>query len=82
MSATTEVSPPSDELSPYEVDYVVTKDGDGRPVVQLSVEDFEEMLEDLDDLRALLQAAKENSGERIPLEQVMAEMKADGLLDA
>jgi hypothetical protein len=51
--------------------------GIGRVAVQLSIEDYEELLEDIEDLTAIIERQHEPA---IDFDVVIAELKADGLL--
>lgn len=55
--------------------YIKTEDG--KDVVILSLQDFNELLEDLDDLAAVAERRDEKT---FTHQEVMARLKADGLL--
>ncbi|CDH45684.1 MAG: hypothetical protein IPL59_15960 [Candidatus Competibacteraceae bacterium] len=56
--------------------YLTTPQGE-RIAVQLSLEAYEELLEDLEDLAALVERQNEPA---LDYDEVLAELKADGLL--
>ncbi len=60
-----------------EPNYLINAQGE-RIAVMLPIEDYEELLEDLADAAAIAESYQVT--EFIPHEQVIAELKADGLL--
>jgi len=60
-----------------EPSYVTNAQGE-RIAVMLPIEEYEELLEDLADAAAIAESYRET--DRIPHEQLIAELKADGLL--
>ena len=59
-----------------EIKYVTNKAGDKTAVI-LPIDDFEELMEDIEDLAAVAERREEPT---IPHEQLLAELKRDGLL--
>jgi hypothetical protein len=55
----------------------VTDENGKKTAVILPIEEFEDMLEDLEDVAVLLERRDESS---IPFEKVIAKLKQDGLL--
>lgn len=63
-------------LKELNVQYITNESGDRRSVI-LSIEDFESLLEDLEDLARLVERKDEPT---ISHEDLKAELKKDGLL--
>jgi PHD/YefM family antitoxin component YafN of YafNO toxin-antitoxin module len=64
------------DVNQLEIRYVTNKAGDKTAVI-LSIEDFQELMEDIEDLAAVAERREEPT---IPHEQLLAELKEDGLL--
>lgn len=58
------------------IEYITDEDGNKKSVV-LPVETYEELLEDIQDLAAI---AERKGEESVPFDQVLKNLKADGLL--
>lgn len=61
---------------PKNIQYITDEDGQKKSVV-LPVEDYEELLEDIQDLATI---AERNNEKSLSLEDVLKNLKADGLL--
>jgi PHD/YefM family antitoxin component YafN of YafNO toxin-antitoxin module len=59
-----------------EIKYITNKAGDKTAVI-LSIEEFQELMEDIEDLAAVAERREEPT---IPHEQLLVELKEDGLL--
>jgi PHD/YefM family antitoxin component YafN of YafNO toxin-antitoxin module len=59
-----------------EIKYITNKAGDKTAVI-LSIEEFQELMEDIEDLAAVAERREEPT---IPHEQLRVELKEDGLL--
>jgi len=64
------------DVNQLEIRYVTNKAGDKTAVI-LSIEEFQELMEDIEDLAAVAERREEPT---IPHEQLLAELKEDGLL--
>jgi PHD/YefM family antitoxin component YafN of YafNO toxin-antitoxin module len=64
------------DVNQLEIRYVTNKAGDKTAVI-LSIEEFQELMEDIEDLAAVAERRDEPT---IPHEQLLAELKEDGLL--
>jgi len=64
------------DINQLEIRYVTNKAGDKTAVI-LSIEEFQELMEDIEDLAAVAERREEPT---IPHEQLLAELKEDGLL--
>ena len=64
------------DVNQLEIRYVTNKAGDKTAVI-LSIEEFQELMEDIEDLAAIAERREEPT---IPHEQLLAELKEDGLL--
>ena len=64
------------DVSQLEISYVTNKAGD-RTAVILSIEEFQELMEDIADLAAVAERRDEPT---VPHEQLLVELKEDGLL--
>lgn len=64
------------KLREMQARYITDETGKKTDVV-LPIEEFEELLQDLSDIAALLERRNEAT---IPFEQVIAKLKSDGLL--
>ena len=64
------------KIREMQLNYVTNKTGEKTAVI-LPIEEFEELLEDLADMAALLERRDEPT---IPFEEVVAKLKKDGLL--
>jgi hypothetical protein len=64
------------DVSQLEIRYVTNKAGDKTAVI-LSIEEFQELIEDIEDLAAVAERREEPT---IPHQQLLAELKEDGLL--
>ena len=64
------------DVSQLEIRYVTNKAGDKTAVI-LSIEEFQELMEDIEDLAAIAERREEPT---IPHEQLLVELKEDGLL--
>jgi PHD/YefM family antitoxin component YafN of YafNO toxin-antitoxin module len=64
------------DVSQLEISYVTNKAGDKTAVI-LSIEEFQELMEDIADLAAVAERRDEPT---IPHEQLLVELKEDGLL--
>ena len=61
---------------PKNIQYITDETGEKRSVI-LPVEDYEELLEDIQDLVAIAERKNEKS---LSLDEVLKNLKADGLL--
>lgn len=64
------------DINKLEVQFVMNQAGDKTAVI-LSIRDFEELMEDIDDLASVAERREEPT---ISHEQLLAELKRDGLL--
>ena len=64
------------DVSQLEISYVTNKAGDKTAVI-LSIEEFQELMEDIADLAAVAERRDEPT---VPHEQVLVELKEDRLL--
>jgi len=64
------------QIREMQLNYVTNETGEKTAVI-LPIEEFEELLEDLADMAALLERRDEPT---IPFEEVVAKLKKDGLL--
>jgi hypothetical protein len=64
------------DVSQLEIRYVTNKAGDKTAVI-LSIEEFQELMEDIEDLAAVAERRDEPT---IPHQQLLVELKEDGLL--
>lgn len=64
------------DVKQLEIRYVTNKAGD-RTAVILSIEEFQELMEDIEDLAAIAERREEPT---IPHKQLLVELKEDGLL--
>ena len=64
------------DVNRLEIKYVTNKAGDKTAVI-LSIEEFQELMEDIEDLAAIAERREEPT---IPHEQLLIELKEDGLL--
>jgi hypothetical protein len=64
------------DVSQLEISYVTNKAGDKTAVI-LSLEEFQELMEDIADLAAVAERRDEPT---IPHEQLLVELREDGLL--
>ena len=64
------------KIREMQLNYVTNETGEKTAVI-LPIEEFEELLEDLADMAALLERRDEPT---IPFEEVVAKLKKDGLL--
>ena len=64
------------KIREMQLNYVTNKTGEKTAVI-LPIEEFEELLEDLADMAALLERRDEPT---IPFEEVVAKLKKDGLV--
>ncbi|HMJ25042.1 MAG TPA: hypothetical protein VK475_04415 [Pyrinomonadaceae bacterium] len=64
------------DVSQLEISYVTNKAGDKTAVI-LSIEEFQELMEDIADLAAVAERRDEPT---VPHEQLLVELKEDGLL--
>ena len=64
------------DVNRLEIKYVTNKAGDKTAVI-LSIEEFQELMEDIEDLAAIAERREEPT---IPHEQLLVELKEDGLL--
>ena len=64
------------DINQLEIRYVTNKAGDKTAVI-LSIEEFRELMEDIEDLAAVAERREEPT---IPHEQLLIELKEDGLL--
>jgi PHD/YefM family antitoxin component YafN of YafNO toxin-antitoxin module len=63
------------KIREMQLNYVTNETGEKTAVI-LPIEEFEELLEDIDDIAALLERRDEPT---IPFEEVVAKLKKDGL---
>ena len=66
----------SRKIREMQLKYVTDESGEKTAVI-LPIEEFEELLEDINDMAALLERRDEPA---IPFEEVIAKLKNDGLL--
>jgi PHD/YefM family antitoxin component YafN of YafNO toxin-antitoxin module len=64
------------DVSKLEINYVTNNAGDKTAVI-LTIDDFTELMEDIEDLAAVAERRDESS---ISHEELLAELKRDGLL--
>ena len=64
------------DVSKLEINYVTNDAGDKTAVI-LTIDDFTELMEDIEDLAAVAERREESS---ISHEELLAELKRDGLL--
>ncbi|HMG76527.1 MAG TPA: hypothetical protein VK582_23830 [Pyrinomonadaceae bacterium] len=64
------------DVNQLEIRYVTNKAGDKTAVI-LSIEEFQELMEDIEDLAAIAERREEPT---ISHEQLLVELKEDGLL--
>jgi PHD/YefM family antitoxin component YafN of YafNO toxin-antitoxin module len=64
------------DVKHLEIEYVTNKTGEKTAVI-LPINDFEELMEDIEDLAAVAERREEPT---ISHEQLLAELKKDGLL--
>jgi len=64
------------DVNQLEIRYVTNKAGEKTAVI-LSIEEFRELMEDIEDLAAVAERREEPT---IPHEQLLIELKEDGLL--
>ena len=64
------------DVSKLEINYVTNDAGDKTAVI-LTIDDFNELMEDIEDLAAVAERRDESS---ISHEELLAELKRDGLL--
>jgi hypothetical protein len=64
------------DVSKLEINYVTNDAGDKTAVI-LTIDDFNELMEDIEDLAAVAERREESS---ISHEELLAELKRDGLL--
>ena len=64
------------DVNQLEIRYVTNKAGDKTAVI-LSIEEFQELMEDIEDLAAIAERREEPT---ISHEQLLIELKEDGLL--
>jgi len=63
-------------VSKLEINYVTNDAGDKTAVI-LTIDDFNELMEDIEDLAAVAERREESS---VSHEELLAELKRDGLL--
>ena len=64
------------DVKQLELKYVTNKEGDKTAVI-LPIDDFQELMEDIEDLAAVAERREEPT---ISHEQLLAELKKDGLI--
>jgi PHD/YefM family antitoxin component YafN of YafNO toxin-antitoxin module len=64
------------DVSKLDINYVTNDAGDKTAVI-LTIDDFNELMEDIEDLAAVAERREESS---ISHEELLAELKRDGLL--